>query len=50
MENATVTDKTKKTVGTRKKKSAQPLAKPRYRYLKKYVELVPDPWELGIES
>jgi len=37
---------------TRRAPAKTPKVAPRkkFRYLKRYVELVPDPWELGIEK
>lgn len=47
MEKPTKT--TKRTRRTPVKTQQAPLRK-KFRYLKKYVELVPDPWELGLDN
>lgn len=46
----TTTTTTKQMPTTRTRKTLQPQVKPKYRYLKGYRELIPDPWELGLES
>lgn len=43
-----VDKKAKRTPATRTRKAAGRVPERKFRYLKKYVELVPDPW--GLES
>ena len=47
MEKATRTTKQTKRAPAKTTKAAP---RKKFHYLKRYVELVPDPWELGIEK